>query len=324
VQILEKSRKSGDFKRVFEKMQRDNISFVHDEHPDFPERLKILNDCPLALYVRGTLPDDAVPSVGMVGARACSGYGREAAGRFARELAAGGVQIISGMAVGIDSHSAKGALAVGGRTFAVLGSGIDVIYPAVNIGLYYEIVTSGGGIISEYPLGTQPISWHFPHRNRLISALSDRLLVIEAGKKSGSLSTACHALDQGKDVYALPGRINDCLSEGCNMLIYDGAGVLVKPHFLLEEIFRGKHPADETEPAGAEAGAGVPAAAGAETGAKSDVGRVLSLIGNEPVGIREIQEKSGLDIAAAGSVLTELELAGLINRLPGGFYGRVI
>ncbi len=237
---LDRSKRSQEFRKAMEQMQKDGIRFVHRESEDFPEKLKQIPDAPYGLFVRGNLPDPDMPSVGMVGARACSEYGKKSARKFAHALAAGGVQIISGMAIGIDSESAKGALAAQGRTFAVLGSGVDVIYPLSNLNLYYEICATGGGVISEYPLGTPAVAWQFPMRNRLISGLSDRLLVMEAKERSGTLITVRYALEQGRDVYALPGRISDKNSEGCNQMIADGAGILLSPALLLEEIRKPK------------------------------------------------------------------------------------
>ena len=221
----------------YDRMCSSGIRLIHLFSPEYPEKLKNIPDSPCGLFVKGNLPDPDIPALGMVGARACSGYGSKMAHETARKLSSYGIQTVSGMAVGIDSVCARSTLDAGGKTFAILGSGIDVIYPKENIELYYNIIMSGGGIISEYPMGSVPYPWRFPHRNRLISGLSDVLLVIEAGKRSGTLTTAMHALDQGKDVYALPGRITDPLSEGCNRMIADGAGVLLDPDDLLEDYF---------------------------------------------------------------------------------------
>ena len=235
-EALEQSRDKDTFMSELERLKRNNINFIYIESPSFPNALRFLEDCPYCLYVKGNLPDPEVPSVGMVGARACSVYGKEQAENIAGRLALAGIQIISGMALGIDSYSAKAAINAGGKTFAILGGGVDVIYPRENIELYYEIITSGGGIISEYPMGAAPLGWQFPHRNRLICAFSDWLAVIEAAKRSGTLTTASHALDQGMDIYALPGRITDPVSCGCNRLIADGAGIILSAESFAEEL----------------------------------------------------------------------------------------
>ena len=295
--------------RGFEKLQKNNVGFISIDNVRFPARLKQIDDCPLCLYIKGNLPDENRPTIGMVGARACSGYGREYALKFSRALALKGVQIVSGMAVGIDSICAGGAIEMNGATFAVLGSGIDVIYPRDNIELYYQIIAAGGGVISEYPPGTPPLAWQFPHRNRLIAGLSDRLIVIEAGKRSGTLSTAMHALDQGKEVYALPGRANDRLSRGCNELIKDGAGMLTGVEEFMEESGLDKY--ISVPGACIPEGSKVPVPPG-----------LLSFKGYEPIGIKELSEKSGLPASEVLGKLSELELDGLIERVSGTFYAR--
>ena len=202
---------------------------------EYPEKLRNYADMPSALYVRGRLPDPNTPAAAIVGARKCSAYGRSQAFRFAKALSEAGVQIISGLAFGIDAEGHRGALAGGSPTFAVLGSGVDVCYPVQNGPLYNKILSENGGVISEYPPGSQPMPYHFPMRNRIISALADLVLVVEAKEKSGSLITARYALEQGKSVYALPGPVTEALSMGCHMLIYDGAGIAYSPEILLSE-----------------------------------------------------------------------------------------
>ena len=234
---LVNEKKTGNFLRRHEKLKELDMEFVYFESEKFPQRLRCIPNHPYCLYVRGRLPNPNLAACAMVGARACSGYGSKAAVDFAAALAQEGIQVISGMASGIDSIAQKAALDAGGATFAVLGSGADVIYPAENTKLYYRIINEGGGIISEYPPKTAPAPWQFPHRNRIISGLADKLLIFEARKRSGTLSTARHALDQGKDIYALPGRINDPLSEGCNELIFDGAGILLSPGRIINDFF---------------------------------------------------------------------------------------
>ncbi len=204
--------------------------------PEYPPYLKQYERMPAGLYVIGRFPDPSRPCVAIVGARNCSGYGKSEAERFGKTLAENGVQIISGLAYGIDVSSQIGALRGGGTAFAVLGSGADVCYPKENRSVYDEIIRNGGGIISEYEPGTKAAPWHFPLRNRIISALADIVLVIEARKKSGSLITVEYALEQGKSVFAIPGRNVDALSFGCNALISQGAGIAVSPEVILEEL----------------------------------------------------------------------------------------
>lgn len=208
----------------------------------YPSALMQIRNAPKKLYVRGELPSEHLPAVAIIGARGCSCYGREMAAWFAKELALAGVQIISGMARGVDGTAQMAALQAGGKSFGVLGCGTDVCYPKENYRLYEQLLEKGG-VLSEHPLGTPPIAGHFPGRNRIISALSDCVLVIEAKEKSGSLITVDFALEQGKDVYALPGRLTDALSGGCNRLLCQGAGLAAKPDFILEMLEgKGKYP----------------------------------------------------------------------------------
>ncbi|MDO4621944.1 MAG: DNA-processing protein DprA [Eubacteriales bacterium] len=212
------------------------IRMVARTDADFPVGLTEHSRMPDRIYVLGELPDPNRRSVAIVGARGCSIYGKEEAIRFGRAMAEAGVQVLSGMAFGIDAWAAQGALEAGGRTFAVLGTGVDVCYPKENYPLYRRIIREGGGVLSEFPPGSEPAAWHFPIRNRIISAMADLVLVVEARVKSGSLITAGYALEQGKSIYAVPGRTGDALSEGCNRLIAEGAGIAYAPGVLLDEL----------------------------------------------------------------------------------------
>ena len=175
----------------------------------YPERLMPFADMPSRLFVRGALPADEQKTAAIVGARICTAYGKSQAAFFAQVLAANGVAVISGLACGIDAAAHEGALRGKGKTFAVLGCGVDICYPKQNYPLMRRMLENGGGVLSEFPPGAEPLPWHFPIRNRVISALADVVLVIEAKEKSGSLITADYALEQGKTVFALPGRTTD-------------------------------------------------------------------------------------------------------------------
>ena len=210
------------------------IGFTGIEDDDYPMKLKLIPDAPHGLYYLGMLPPDK-PTVSIVGARNCSEYGRQMTREFSREFADCGISVISGMARGIDSIAERSTLDVDGYTCAVLGCGVDICYPAENRDLYDDI-KSRGCIISEYPPGTKPVAGFFPARNIIIAGLSDALLVMEARERSGTLITVSLALEQGKDIYALPGRATDSLSLGCNQLIRDGAGILLRPELFVEEF----------------------------------------------------------------------------------------
>lgn len=198
------------------------ISFVHFMKDGFPDKLKKVFDCPYALYVKGNIPELKCPTVAIVGARICSEYGREVAYKFGKELSNAGVGVVSGLAKGIDSYAHKGALAGQGSTYGILGCGVDICYPRENIKIYSEILDRGG-VISEYLPGAEPVPYRFPMRNRIISGMSDAVIVVEAREKSGSLITVDQALEQNREVFVVPGRITDKLSIGCNNLVKMGA-----------------------------------------------------------------------------------------------------
>ena len=214
---------------------KKHVQCYNQKDKEYPKRLRDYKGMPREIYTLGELPDERIPIVAIVGARMCSPYGRHHAFTYAKLLAQHGVQVVSGMALGIDGAAHEGALAGCGNTYAVLGCGADVCYPARNRKLYNQIIDNGG-IISELPAGSQPLRRNFPMRNRIISAMADVVLVIEAKNKSGSLITADFAMEQGKTVLALPGRVNDELSRGCNRLISQGAGIAYGVESVLAEL----------------------------------------------------------------------------------------
>ncbi len=235
IKSLENSKRSWDFELEAKKLKDKGISFIPRIDKRFPEKLKNIPDPPFAIYVKGNLPDPKKPSVAIIGARLCSDYGRQMARTFGRGLALAGVQVISGMARGIDGISQKAALEAGGDSYGVVGCGADYIYPPENKPIYDQLCLSGG-VISEYPPGTEPKANFFPMRNRIISGLADIVLVIEAREKSGTQITVDTALEQGREVLAVPGRVTDRLSDGCNLLISQGAGVAISVSDVLERL----------------------------------------------------------------------------------------
>ncbi len=236
---LEEAKVTGKYQQICRKrrnmLEEGQIKFVPFTHQNYPKKLKHIPNPPFALFVKGRLPKENVLSIAMIGARACSEYGKRVAYDFGKQFGTMGIQIISGMAMGIDGISQRGVLEGGGETYGVLGCGADVCYPKENIQLYGDII-SNGGVISEYLPGTLAQSTLFPARNRIISGLADAILVIEARKRSGTYITVTQALEQGKEVYAVPGRITDGLSEGCNYLISQGAGVATAPEDILKDF----------------------------------------------------------------------------------------
>ena len=227
-------------KDSYNRLKQRGIYFVTIGDEEYPSRLKNIYGAPFGLYYRGKLPDENRKSLAIVGARNCSPYGREMAKFFATTVAKEDIIVISGLARGIDTYAQQGAVEVEGETYSVMGCGVDICYPKENINLFMDIL-SKGGIISEFPPGTSPLPGHFPMRNRIISGLADGILVIEAREKSGSLITVDMGLDQGKDIFALPGRVTDRLSEGCNNLIKMGAKLVTNPQEVLEELIPHYH-----------------------------------------------------------------------------------
>ena len=224
-----------DLNREYEELLQKGIRFLTGEDEDYPRRLREIPSAPYALYVLGQLPPENLPAVAMIGARECSEYGIYVAKNFAKELGAHGIPVISGMARGIDSISQEAALKGGGRTYAVLGCGVDICYPKSSRRLYEQIMEQGG-ILSTFPPGTQPMKRLFPERNRIVSGLADVILVVEARQKSGTFITVDMALEQGREVYAIPGRLTDRLSDGCNLLLQQGALIAVSPQDLLQHL----------------------------------------------------------------------------------------
>lgn len=231
-QLLQ-SKSTTKWEEEWAEMTEKGIHFVSFYHDGYPEALRHLYQPPKKLLFKGKLPDPDRISVSIVGARNCTAYGRDMARLFGCRLAREGIQIISGMALGIDGWGHQGALEGGGDTFAVLGSGVEVCYPSRHRALY-ESICHHGGILSEYSIREKAHPAYFPMRNRIISGLSHGILVVEAREKSGSLITADAALEQGKDVFVIPGRIGDELSVGCNRLIRQGAIPVLTPVDILE------------------------------------------------------------------------------------------
>ncbi len=227
-----------DVAGMYGRMRERGIFLVTEDEPQFPERLSRIPDKPYALYFAGRLPQAEKRAVAVIGARECTAYGRYMAEQFGAAFAKAGIQVISGMARGIDGIGQTAALKEGGYSLGVLGCGVDICYPGENRELY-ETLLAAGGICSEYPPGTEPRAVLFPPRNRIISGLCDAVLVVEAREKSGTLITVDMALEQGREVYALPGRATDPLSGGCNRLIRQGAGLASSPEEVLEELMGG-------------------------------------------------------------------------------------
>ncbi|OGQ99254.1 MAG: DNA protecting protein DprA [Deltaproteobacteria bacterium RIFOXYD12_FULL_55_16] len=279
------------------------------DEPLFPPLLKEISDPPPFLHVLGAPQLLSAPGIAMVGARAASSYGLQVAGRLAAELARHHLVIISGFALGIDTAAHRGALAAGGKTVAVMGCGLDIIYPAQNKKLH-EQIAAHGAIISENPLGTLPDGFRFPARNRIISGLSLGVVVVEAAHRSGTLITAHQALEQGRDVFAIPGRIDSPKSEGCHRLIQEGAKLVHNAADILEEL------ALTTQ-------AAPPAARPQAPPLPPEEERVFSLLEVYPRNIEALIQAAGLPAHRISEILLHLELRGLVASLPGNHYQRL-
>lgn len=292
----------------YERLKDAGIRFVPYFSPDYPERLTNIQSPPYALYIKGRLPDEGKHAIAIVGARKCTAYGEQMALRYAGVLAGAGVQIISGMARGIDGAGQRGALNAGGTTYGVLGCGVDICYPREHLGLYMDIQKQGG-LISEQLPGCPPLPVHFPARNRIISGLSDVILVMEAREKSGSLITADMALEQGKDVYALPGPAESLFSRGCHRLIAQGAGILISPEELMEtlsvQIQKSGENSDKDKKI-LESGENI----------------VYSCLGLIPKGLQELVQETGLCPKELMEQLITLELRGDIQEVFRNYYIR--
>ncbi len=234
-EILDKKYKQG-LDDIISKMQKENIKLINIEDGIYPEKLKNIYDKPISLYAKGNIEILKDFSLAVIGCRENSVYGEKVAKAVTKGIVQNKVVTISGLAKGIDSICHKETLRNKGKTIAVIGSSLDIIYPFENKGLAEEIVKNGGCIVSEYPLGTKPEKMNFPARNRIISGLSDGVVVVEATKSSGSLITAEFGMEQGREIFAVPGNIFNPASEGTNELIRDGATIVLSSKEIIEEI----------------------------------------------------------------------------------------
>lgn len=294
---------------------------VSRRSPDYPALLEEAPGAPLVLYVNGDPALLSMPQLAVVGSRNPTRGGERTAFEFAAHLAASGLTITSGLATGIDTAAHEGALSAGGSTIAVLGTGIDRVYPAANRELAHRIA-GRGALVSEFPLGAHPEAWHFPRRNRIISGMSLGTLVVEAARRSGSLITARLAAEQGREVFAIPGSIHNALARGCHRLIRDGARLVESAGDIFAELapLAGALGTRLTAPA---AGGHSVASDGTAGGRDGDYDKLLEALGWEPVDMDTLIERSGLTIEQLSSMLLILELEGEVESLPGGKFSRV-
>jgi len=312
VQNLQACTPDAILKQEEKKAHLAGVKIITLKDPEFPPLLKEIYDPPLALYVKGTLPDAIEPSLSIVGSRRASYYGQLVTERITQGLLAYGFWIVSGLARGIDSIAHQSALQGGGKTIAVMGSGIDVVYPPENKTLMGRIAENGA-VISEFPFGTDPHKMNFPIRNRIISGLSPAILVVEAREKSGALITAACALDQGRDVLAIPGNIYSPSSRGTNQLIKQGARLVDGVEDILEEVGFGLiEPMKGTTPARPP-----------KVKLNEGEGKIFAILSYDPIPIDVIIQKSRLCPQDIHNILLTLEMKGIIKQLPGKLFFKV-
>lgn len=283
---------------IVEECARKGIDILTIDSPEYPEVLRHIPDPPPVLYLRGKLPRGTF--IAVVGTRTPTSYGKVVTEKISEVIAVNGGVVVSGMAYGIDAIAHSASLKCGGETVAVLGSGVDVIYPSEHTSLYWKIVECGA-VISEYPPGELPNQGYFPKRNRIISGLSKAVIVVEAGERSGAIITARCALEQGRDVYAVPGPITSSKSAGTNSLIKEGANPITKVEDVLE-IMGYTLPSSEKY-----------------MDVSEDERRVLELLNDNEMPIDDIIERSGFEIKEVYSILTSLEIKGFVRRTERGY-----
>jgi DNA processing protein len=305
VESFQHFRKGVSLEQVLERLDDLNVQVLTWEDEEYPPHLKEIDQPPPVIYIRGNLVPEDEWAVAIVGTRKVTAYGRQVAEDVASTLARNGVTIVSGLARGVDSLAHQAALNAGGRTLAVLGSGVDRVYPPENRKLAAQIMEQGA-LVSDYALGTPPDGINFPPRNRLISGLSMAVIVVEAGETSGALITASFAAEQGRDVFAVPGNINAPQSKGTNRLIRDGAQPLLNPQDVLEalnltmvtehQVVRVALPTDPVE------------------------SKLYKLLSHEPKHVDEIRLQANLPIETVSATLVMMELKGMVRQVGGMSY----
>ena len=305
-----------------QRCEKAGVSVVSYLDQDYPHLLKYIHDAPLALFKKGGVNLNAQPNIAIVGTRKPTEYGKEVAERFATFFAAQGINVVSGLAYGIDIAAHRSALQVNGITTGVLGHGIDMIYPSTHWRKAQEML-SRGGLLTEYPIGTQPEAVHFPARNRIVAGLSRAVIVVEAAETGGALITARMAFDQNREVYAIPGRLDDPRSQGCNYLIRDQIARLVaSPEEVLADLEIRWKQAGEVEKE-AETPALPPDALPEGVALSPDEAKVMNFLARGEAIVDQITVHTGIHISRLNSLLLSMEFKGLLRQAPGKKYKRI-
>lgn len=309
----------SDYQRI---LKEKNVSFLTPVDKDYPDRLKVLPNPPITLYVRGNFKlNHDQRSIAIVGTRRVTGYGTAVTRLFTEALVQNGYCIISGLALGVDAISHATTLEAGGKTIAVLGCGVDCCYPAENQAIYDQIISSGGAIVSEVPIGQKPTKGLFPARNRIVAGLADAVLVTEGTSDSGSLITAEIAKKLGKPVYSIPGPITSTLSAGTNRLIREGSIMVTSPEEIIDKSqISSSLPADATHRA---LQAGKSQKIEMRKDLKPEEQKIVEALANESLQMDDIARNTKMSISQVSSVVTILELKNIIHQLSGGYYGIV-
>ncbi len=307
LEIISKKDKTY-FDNMIENIKKNDVKVLTIMDEEFPEKLKYIYNSPKVLYVKGDMLKRQERLIGIVGARKATAYGKHITNKLTNELLDLGINPVSGMAKGVDTEVHLASIKKNQRNIAVLGCGVDVVYPKSNKYIYEKIIENGS-VISEFSLGTQPLKYNFPQRNRIISGLSSGVLVIEAGERSGSLITAHHAAEQGKEVFAVPGNINSIYSRGTNLLIKDGAKIVLGVEDIIEEIREFKDIKINKQKRQVD-----------YSKLSEDEVKIISFIEEEPIHTDLICLKTNMSISNVNSILTILEMKGIVRKLPNQLF----
>jgi DNA processing protein len=305
IENFKRVRHQVDLELIMANIQKKEIKVITWVDPDYPRRLKEINQAPPVLFVNGSINVEDDWAVAVVGTRRVTPYGRQVAVEIARFLAQNGITVVSGLARGVDAIAHQAALQAGGRSIAVLGSGVDVVYPPEHQKLAKDLIAQGA-LVSDYPMGTQPDGVNFPPRNRIISGLSLATVVVEAGEKSGALITAEFAVDQGRDVFAVPGSILAAQSDGTNKLIEQGARPLLKMTEILGVLKLEQIPEKQMNRK--------------MNPMSDDEKKILAYLSQDPLHVDELCNLSGLPISEVSATLTMMELKGIVSQVGGMNY----
>jgi DNA processing protein len=311
VEQIKGFRKAAEVEHELELIEQHRVTLVTFVDDNYPAHLLHIYDPPPFLYLKGELRKEDSLAVAVVGSRFASHYGKSSAESISNDLAQEGLTVVSGMARGIDACAHRGALAAGGRTIAVLGCGIAVNYPMENRKLK-EAIAAQGAVLSEFPMSASPAASHFPMRNRIISGLSLGVVVVEASHRSGSLITARLALEQGREVFAVPGSIDSLRSRGTHKLIKDGAKLVEDAHDIITELL----PQIKTRPRSAAS------SQENETSLNEEARCILDALGQNQLQIDRIITETGLQSSRIASILLDLELKGMVRQLPGKVFAK--